>query len=176
MSMPTDARNTDAPGSEAHPGDGREAVEAVRRAAHLYSAADRRMRGRMQRAGDALSPGHVRALFALMREQEATAGWLARTADLNPATVTSLLDQLEARNLVRRRRDDADRRVCWVSLTDEGLSEVAAKEALWKERLLGALADFSDEELTMASRVMERLADVLDLSGSEDSEHVSEDS
>ena len=135
---------------------------------HVFNAAERRLRSRYQRSGESLSHGHLRALFVLTAEHEATAGRLAREAELNPASVTAMVDQLEARGLVQRRRDGQDRRVCWISLTDRGRSEVAEKEARWIRRLTEAFADTSDEDLETASRVLERLAEMFDLQQNEE--------
>jgi DNA-binding MarR family transcriptional regulator len=144
------------------PDDERQGLEQLRHAVHVFNAAERRLRARYQRAGESLSLGHLRALFALM-DHEATAGQLARDAELNPASVTAMVDQLEAQGLVERRRDDVDRRVCWISLTATGRSEVAAKESRWRQHLAEAFADTPDRDLETACRVLERLAAVFDL-------------
>ncbi len=146
-----------APSTRSRPG-----LEQLRHAVHVFIAAERRLRGRYQRRGESLSHGHLRALFVLMEERQATAGRLAREAELNPASVTAMVDQLEAQGLVQRRRDYQDRRVCWISLTEQGRSEVAEKEARWRERLAEAFADTPDEDLKTASRVLERLAAVFE--------------
>jgi MarR family transcriptional regulator, organic hydroperoxide resistance regulator len=145
-------------------------LERLRHAVHVLTAAERRLRGRYQRHGDALSHGHLRALFVLIAEEEVTAGRLARDAELNPASVTAMVDQLEAQGLVQRRRDEQDRRVCWISLTEQGRSEVAEKEARWSQRLAEAFSDLSDEQLGTASLVLERLADVFELQEVEQAE------
>ncbi|WP_068785448.1 MarR family transcriptional regulator [Paenibacillus phocaensis] len=41
-----------------------------------------------------------------------------------PAAVTMLLDRMERGELIRRDRDENDRRNVWVSITDKGQSEV----------------------------------------------------
>jgi len=145
-------------GGERNPG-----LDQLRHAVHVFSAAERRLRGRYQRRGESLSHGHLRALFVLIAEDEVTAGRLARDAELNPASVTAMVDQLEAQGLVQRRRDDHDRRVCWISLTEQGRSEVAEKETRWRQRLAEAFADMPDHDLETASRVLERLALVFDM-------------
>ena len=143
-------------------GEARQGIEDLRQAVQVFSAAERRLRSRDQRGRESLSHGHLRALFVLTAEHEATAGRLAREAELNPASVTAMVDQLEARGLVERRRDDHDRRVCWISLTDAGRLEVAEKEARWSRRLAEAFADTPDTDLETASRVLERLAAVFE--------------
>jgi DNA-binding MarR family transcriptional regulator len=144
------------------PVDERLSLERLRQAIYVFFAAERRLRGRYQRRGESLSLGHLRALFVLMAEHEATAGRLAREAELNPASVTAMIDHLEEQDLVSRRRDGDDRRVCWVALTDKGRAQVAEKEARWRRLLAEAFADMPDRELETATRVLERLAAVFE--------------
>jgi DNA-binding MarR family transcriptional regulator len=50
---------------------------------------------------------------------------LADKVHLNPSTLVGILDRLEAKGLVTRRRDASDRRSVFVSLTRHGASFVA---------------------------------------------------
>jgi MarR family transcriptional regulator, organic hydroperoxide resistance regulator len=138
------------------------AVEDVRAALGELLGADRRLRGRDRPGPSGLSHGEVRALFALAREPEMTAGAIARAADLNPATVTGMLDHLEERGVLRRRRDADDRRRVVVSLTDEGAKLLAEKRERWLGCLESALAEVPDAEVAAAAGVMRRLAALLD--------------
>jgi DNA-binding MarR family transcriptional regulator len=144
-------------------GEARPGLERLRHAVHVFTAAERRLRSRYQRRGESMSPGHLRALFVLTSERRATVGRLAREAELNPASATAMVDQLEAQGLVQRERDVRDRRVCWISLTDQGRSKVADKEARWSQLLAEAFADITDDDLEAASRVLERLAAVFEI-------------
>jgi DNA-binding MarR family transcriptional regulator len=45
---------------------------------------------------------------------------LARRCFFTPATLTGVVDTLERAGYVRRERDESDRRVVWLVLTDEG--------------------------------------------------------
>jgi DNA-binding MarR family transcriptional regulator len=137
------------------------ATAALGDALALLMGADRRRRGRVTRS-EALPPTHLRALFLLLREGEATAGALARAAHLNPASVTAMIDQLQHRGLVERRRHDADRRVCIVVLTRPGQALVSAEEQRTETRLRGLLEGIGDDELRVATRVLDRLAALLD--------------
>jgi DNA-binding MarR family transcriptional regulator len=60
--------------------------------------------------------------------------------------------------------------VCWISLTEQGRSEVAEKEARWSGQLAEAFSDLSDHELETASLVLERLAKVFELQEVESAE------
>ncbi len=91
-----------------------------------------------------------------------TAGHLAKSADLNPATMTAMLDQLEAANIVQRRRSTEDRRVCNVSLTAEGWQLLEGKLAEWQVTWEERMAGISDEELESAVRVLERITGIFD--------------
>jgi DNA-binding MarR family transcriptional regulator len=138
--------------------------DTLRRSVGRLLAADRRRRAQQRRA-NTLSDAHLSALFVLTQQQEATAGTLAKEADLNPASVTAMIDQLEQRNLVQRRRDAQDRRQCWVSLTTAGRKEVEDQERYYRQRIEETFADISDRELDAAVKVIERVTAVMDRSG-----------
>jgi len=65
-----------------------------------------------------LSLGERRCV-SMLHNGPQTAGTLATVSGLTPAAVTALTDRLEARGLVRRRRDPDDRRKVIVEATDE---------------------------------------------------------
>ncbi len=143
----------------------RPAVEQLRLALTHMSGAERRLRGRDQSRPGQLTHAQARALAALGREHEMTAGQLARSADLNPATVTAMLDHLEAAQVVQRVRSTEDRRVCNVSLTPQGWEllerKLAGWKALWEEKLAGV----SDRELDSAARIIQQVGEMYDSLG-----------
>ena len=141
-----------------------ERIEELRSAVGELLGADRRLRGRDRRGPHGLSFSEVRALVTLAREPDATAtaGELARAADLNPASVTALLDSLEERGIATRRRAEHDRRCVVVSLTDEGREVLAQATERWQGRLDAALADLPDGDVAAAARVLRRLAGLFD--------------
>jgi DNA-binding MarR family transcriptional regulator len=123
--------------------------------------AERRLRGREQQQPRDLTSSQLRALFVLGKSVEVTAGELAKSADLNPASVTAMLDQLEANGIVERRRADHDRRVCMVSLTDKGRSIVDGERVRWQALWDKGLGDLSEIELKAALKVMRRMISLL---------------
>jgi DNA-binding MarR family transcriptional regulator len=137
-------------------------IEQLRSALGHLSAAERRLRGRDHNRAGELTVAQLRALATLGREREMTAGRLARSADLNPATVTAMLDHLEAANIVQRRRSTEDRRVCNVSLTAEGREllehTLAGWQAAWEQKLAGV----SDRDLAIAARVLGQVSELYD--------------
>lgn len=90
---------------------------------------------------------------------------LARAAELNPGAMTRLLDKLEAKGLIVRVDDPADRRALHIHLTEAGT-------AIWRdiyecgkrvrERAMTGMSDAEREQLT---QLLERVRDNLSLSG-----------
>jgi MarR family transcriptional regulator, organic hydroperoxide resistance regulator len=154
-----------APTPAASPPDAvaRPRIEQLRLALIQMLGAERRLRGRDHSRPGQLTYGQLRALATLGREREMTAGQLAKSADLNPATVTAMLDDLEAANVVQRHRSTEDRRVCNVSLTPEGWEllqhKLAGWQSLWEEQMVG----FSDREVEAAARIIERVTGIYDV-------------
>jgi MarR family transcriptional regulator, organic hydroperoxide resistance regulator len=125
--------------------------------------AERRLRGREKKCGPGdLTTSQVRALFKIDIEGETTAGDLAKSADLSPASVTAMLDHLERDGIVARRRADHDRRVVMVSLTEEGRTLVQARREAWRARAAQALEGVAEADLHAAADVMRRMAALLD--------------
>jgi DNA-binding MarR family transcriptional regulator len=137
-------------------------IEELRAALAHMSGAERRLRGRDHSRPGELTFAQIRALAALGREREMTAGELARGADLNPATVTAMLDHLEAAGIVARHRSTTDRRVCNVSLTGDGWELLEQKLAAWQGRWEDKLADVSDADLRAAARVVGQVTELYD--------------
>jgi DNA-binding MarR family transcriptional regulator len=140
----------------------RAAIEELRRNLAQMSAAERRLRSRDHSQPGELTHSQIRSIAALGREREMTVGQLARSAELKPATVTVMLDHLEAAGIVQRHRSTEDRRVCNVSLTPKGWEvlerKLGAWQALWEQRLAGV----SDEDLETAARVIHQVTEIFD--------------
>jgi MarR family transcriptional regulator, organic hydroperoxide resistance regulator len=124
--------------------------------------AERRLRGREQQQAGDLTHAQFRAIRMLEKTDEATAGELARSADLNPASVTAMLDQLEASGIVQRRRSTEDRRVCMVSVTPQGRALLEHKRAAWQAAWKAKFSDMSTEQLATVVRVMHKIAELID--------------
>jgi MarR family transcriptional regulator, organic hydroperoxide resistance regulator len=158
MSAATDRQRGDG-GTQAAP---RQATEDLRKALIHMGAAERRLRSRDQTRPGELTFAQLRTIAVLGREQQMTVGELAKHADLKPASVTVMLDQLEAAGIVERHRSTEDRRVCNVSLTPEGWQLMEHKlgnwQRLWEERLAG----MSDEDLRTAMTVIGQVTELYD--------------
>jgi MarR family transcriptional regulator, organic hydroperoxide resistance regulator len=142
--------------------DRTEVLEELAQSFRAVTAAVRRLKGReTQRPGE-LSHAQYGLLFGLARGGEMSAGELAITADVSPATVTQMLDALEAAGLVKRARSEQDKRVVLTSLTEDGQARVDARRARYEPLWRAALEEFSEEELATAAAVLDRLHDLFD--------------
>lgn len=135
------------------------APEQLGRAFKAAMAAVRRLRGRETHRPGALSNAQYGLLFSLRFKGEAmSARDLAVAADLAPATVTQMLDGLEAHGLVERLRSAEDKRVVLTALTDRGHEVVELHRARVEPRWRAALSEFTEQDLLTTAAVLRRLA------------------
>lgn len=135
-----------------------DAVEALSRSFKAAIAAVRRLRGRETHRPGELSFAQYSLLFGLAHGGALSARDLGCMAELAPATVTQMLDSLAAAGLVERVRSERDKRVVLTSLTDRGEALVEGRRARFEPRWQAALSEFSDDELLLTARVLERLS------------------
>ncbi|MET7996718.1 MarR family transcriptional regulator [Amycolatopsis sp. NPDC005232] len=92
-----------------------------------------------------------------------TAGALAETSLITTGGISLRVDRLEKAGLVIRERDDEDKRVVYVQLTDKGLGlieEVAAEHFANEESLLVGLTATERRQLAQLLSLLERSLDV----------------
>ncbi|KCZ53750.1 hypothetical protein HY29_16220 [Hyphomonas beringensis] len=97
-----------------------DALIALRKIQRMTELAAKRL---AQTAG--LAPSQVTVLRLLNEGGELSAGHIAEATQLKHATITSLADKLEARDLIARRRCDEDRRKVWLSILPAGQAALA---------------------------------------------------
>ena len=137
-----------------------EALEQLGRSFKGVTGAARRLRGRETHRPGELSFAQYSLLFGLGEGGELSVRELALAADLAPATVTQMLDSLEAAVLVERVRSQRDRRVVLISLTERGAELVAARRARFEPLWRDALAEFGEDDLLIAASVLDRLREM----------------
>lgn len=147
---------------KAAPRAGEEALERLGRSFKAATGAVRRLRGRETQHPGELSYAQYSLLFGLAEQGELSARELAIAADLSPATVTPMLDALDASGLVTRVRSTEDRRVVLSALTERGRRLVAERRARFEARWREALSSFDDAQLADSAAVLDRLAALFD--------------
>src|SRR5215467_9307886 len=89
-----------------------------------------------------ITPAHLRALRVLARHPAMRLSGLSDRLQIAPRTATEVVDALQARDLVRRRADPADRRAILVEVTERGsdlLAEIRASRGTEAGRIFGRL-------------------------------------
>ena len=114
----------------------------------------------MQVAGDLGLPERA-ALARLDREGPSTAADLARREQISPQSMGATLAGLEARGLVKRRRDPHDGRRVVLQASAAGVKALHDRRAARSEQLAAALSTFDADELAhlaAAAPLLEQLA------------------
>lgn len=96
-------------------------------------------------------------LFKLWRADAHTVAELARQCSIDVSTMTRMLDRLEQRDLVRRERSQADRRVVQLRLTPAGQAVAERLPAVMCAVYNRALAGFSPDEWALLQALLHRL-------------------
>jgi DNA-binding MarR family transcriptional regulator len=89
---------------------------------------------------------------------------LARRIYLHPATVVGIVDRLEGRNLVKRRRSKEDLRQVNVRLTAKGRNTLRKAPGTAQAPVLDGLEALTDRKLKRLSVSLAQLVRILDLS------------
>ncbi len=97
-----------------------------------------------------LRPRHLVALTVLREGGGSTQQALAATLEMDGTNIVGLLNELEAKQLIERRRSPEDRRRHLVEVTDAGAEQLAKAEfalSAVEDEVLGALDDSQRETL-----------------------------
>ncbi|MCP3059935.1 MarR family transcriptional regulator [Myxococcus sp. K38C18041901] len=89
---------------------------------------------------------------------------LSRLADIHDKSITGVVDRLEARGLVERKRHPSDRRTVVNALTREGQSIYGGIRERIETALAGFFATLTPEDLETVFRLMDRLHDTVRVS------------
>ncbi|WP_020679362.1 MarR family winged helix-turn-helix transcriptional regulator [Marinobacterium rhizophilum] len=90
-----------------------------------------------------------------------TIGLLAREMNLAQATVTSILDRLEKKQLVERRRDSHDKRKVWACLSETGIHLLETSPTSLQDLFIGKFEAMEEWEQSMVITSLERVAGII---------------
>lgn len=147
------------------------AVDAISPCADEASAEPRMQAGRLLRLVFSSLVRHVDArmqpleltamqwepLLLLWRGRADTVAALARECDMDCGAMTRMLDRLEQKQLVQRQRNDADRRVVNLTLTEKGREAAAAIPPVIHDELARHLHGFTSQETSLFISMLERM-------------------
>lgn len=104
-----------------------------------------------------LGPTDMKALDLARSEAHLTAGRLAQVTGLSTSATTAVLDRLERRGFVERRRDPADRRKVVVVATGRHDEELGGIFARVEKQTREVLAEYDDAQLALITDFLTRL-------------------
>ncbi|MFJ2772937.1 MarR family winged helix-turn-helix transcriptional regulator [Streptomyces sp. NPDC087300] len=133
---------------------------AVSRVARLHRAAA----GKLLK-GLGLYPGQEFVMMHLWEAGAVRQSELIRAVDLDPSTVTKMLQRLEQAGHVRRRPDPADRRAVLVEATEASCGLLAQVEGAWGQLEERTLAGLDGSERAELTRLLGKVEVALDLPG-----------
>jgi len=104
-----------------------------------------------------VSMGHLHLMSVLDRHGEMAMSRLAELLDVSLSNATGLIDRMEERGLVQRRRVADDRRVVLVGLTDAGRQALSDLELLRNDLLARILARLDERQLGRVAHALDDL-------------------
>lgn len=137
-----------------------DALVAIRR---IVRAAEFASRDLTRATG--LTPSQLIVMQIVARAGEPGAGAIAEAARLSQATVTALLDKLEARGYIARQKGHPDRRRITVTLTPAGRQALAETPDVLQDRFSARFIRLPDYEQASIIAALERVAVLMDAEG-----------
>lgn len=99
---------------------------------------------------------------AIQRQENAIISELAREVSLSQATVTSILDRLEKRELILRRRSEEDKRKVHIQLTGHGRQLLETAPTALQHEFAQKFSALEDWEQSMILSSLQRIAGMMD--------------
>jgi len=118
--------------------------------------------GRKLAAATGLTPSQLLVLQQIERDDTMTPSAVAATLKFGQATVTNIVDRLEAAGFARRQRSERDKRQVHLQATDAGRAVLAQAPDLLQERFRDRFEALDAWEQTMILAGLERLGHLLD--------------
>jgi DNA-binding MarR family transcriptional regulator len=99
-----------------------------------------------------ISGSDLECLDFLNLEGRVTAGRLAELTGLTTGAITGVVDRLEKAGLVRRERDEADRRKVFIAIVPENVAAIGRFYVPMQQAMLKLWSTYSDAELRLLLR------------------------
>jgi DNA-binding MarR family transcriptional regulator len=109
-----------------------------------------------------LTAPQILLLQAIRDHGKVTIGELATIVSLSQATVTTILDRLEIRNYIYRKRSEQDKRKVHAYLTDEALDVLKNAPIPLQEHFTRQFSSLQDWEKSMIISSLQRIEQMMD--------------
>jgi DNA-binding MarR family transcriptional regulator len=150
MQNTSEADSTGIPGSDSMVSD--KVMIALRK---IIRAIDMNSKKLVKRVG--LTGPQLMILREIASRNDITPGKIADAVSLSQATVTGILERMEKRNLLTRKRSEDDKRRSLVRLTDLGRQTVENAPPLMQEAFVERFTGLQEWEQIMILSVLQRL-------------------
>ncbi|MBU3917645.1 MarR family transcriptional regulator [bacterium] len=101
-------------------------------------------------------------LLTIVEKKKLTVATLAKEIHLSPSTVVGILDRLEEKKLIVRKRDTEDRRVVIVSASTKGKEYSKSSPSPLQEKLANSLLKLSELEQMTISLSLNRIVELME--------------
>nr|WP_263327577.1 MarR family transcriptional regulator [Neobacillus sp. Marseille-Q6967] len=118
--------------------------------------------------GDDLTTDQLYILGYIHQAGECTSSELADSFYVNKSAITAIINRLADRGLIQRTRDENDRRVIYLTLTNEGKELRQKTEEKVHYLVESFITQFEETEIKSFIETYEKLADILDNMKKED--------
>ncbi len=127
----------------------------------LLAKAYQRAHGHFKRrvAGHGLTPIQGLVLGALMHEDALSAGEIGKRLTLDSATLSGVLDRLEAGGWILRESDPEDKRITRIYMSEKAKDETEDLDRIREESNEAILRDLSLEEQVLLRRLLRDVRD-----------------
>lgn len=132
-----------------------QALRRIIRATDIYSR-------RLRVTHDLTAPQLI-CLLAVVDDEPLTATLLAERIHVGPSTVVGILDRLEAKKLIKRKRSEKDRRVIHVSATPQARRLARHAPSPLQDNLARELERLPVPEQKSIAGALERLVELMEL-------------
>jgi DNA-binding MarR family transcriptional regulator len=132
-----------------------QSLRRIIRATDLYSR-------RLKLTYDITAPQLI-CLLAITENGTITVSKIAEKVHLSASTVVGILNRLEQKGLIVRSRDTKDRRVVFVSASDEGMKLVRNAPTPLQDNLSDALMNLAEDEQASITDSLKRLVSMMEI-------------
>ncbi|TVQ82496.1 MAG: MarR family transcriptional regulator [Micavibrio sp.] len=137
------------------------AEEVVTQLRRIIRATDLRAKQLARESG--LTPPQFMILRAISEMGDVAISRIAREVNLTQATVTTIIDKLEDKNIVTRRRSDTDKRIVHAFLTEDGRTTLENAPTLLQSEFLARFENLEKWEQTMIVAALQRVSKLMEV-------------
>lgn len=125
----------------------------------IIQAIDRNSKRLMRRVG--LTMPQLVILQYVHSQTEVSVGIIAKNNHLSNATVTGILERLEKRGLISKRKSTGDKRRVFINITQQGVVLLEKAPPLMQEEFVEKFNELADWNQTMIYSALQQLSQIM---------------